>query len=95
MLAALNKSQRHGRKKMKISENWLSQLNQSQKIIFSILIPVGLLFLFIPIALEFGGSSYADGLQPFNLVRTWNVWLIYIVIVGYLEYKLFNQKKTE
>ena len=77
---------------MKQIELWISKLNQSQKMIFAIVIPVGLLVLFYPIANEFD-DSYSS--RPFRIEDTWWVWLIYVAIVGFVEYKLFEQKKEE
>lgn len=74
---------------MKEIEKWISKLNSQQKMIFAIVIPVGLLVLFYPIAGELDGNPY-DGSYPFRFEDTWWVWLIYIAIVGFVEYKLFE-----
>lgn len=73
---------------MKEIENWISKLNSQQKIIFAIVIPVGLFVLFYPIADSFDGGNWYS--KPFRFQDTWWVWLIYIGIVGYVEYKLFE-----
>jgi len=77
---------------MKEIEKWISKLNQSQKIIFAIVIPVGLLVLFYPIADNFDDTWRSE---PFRFEYTWWVWLIYVAIVGIIEFNLFEQKKVE
>jgi uncharacterized membrane protein len=72
---------------MKEIEKWISKLNSQQKIIFAIVVPVGLLVLFYPIADAFD-DTYRS--QPFRFEYTWWVWLIYVGIVGFIEYKLFE-----
>ena len=79
---------------MKKIEEWIAKLNQQQKIILGIVIPVGLLIIFYPIADEvaiFNAEGYYS--EPFSIEDTWLVWLIYVVIVGLMEFKLFENKK--
>jgi hypothetical protein len=73
---------------MKILEDWIKKLNPKQKIIFSIIIPIGLFILFYPIADNFDGRRFSS--YPFEFEETWKVWLIYTAVVAYLEYKLFD-----
>ncbi|MFW5871613.1 MAG: hypothetical protein ACOCUT_00755 [bacterium] len=54
-------------------EKWISKLNQSQKIIFAILIPLGLLVLFYPIADNYNHTRRSE---PFRFEYAWWVWLI-------------------
>lgn len=74
---------------MKKIENWIAKLNPQQKLIMGIVIPIGLLIVFYPIADEVAGH-YST---PFSFEDTWLVWLIYVVIVGFIEFKLFDNKK--
>lgn len=74
---------------MKKIEEWIAKLNQQQKIILGIVIPIGLLILFYPIADEFDGN-YSS--RPFDFEHTWYVWLIYVAIVGLIEFKMFEGK---
>lgn len=76
---------------MKKNEGWIAKLNQQQKIILGIVVPVGLLIIFYPIAAEFDGNPYYS--RPFKFEDTWLVWLIYVIIVGFIEFKLFENKK--
>lgn len=78
---------------MKVIEKWISKLNQSQKIISAIVIPLGLFLLFYRIADNFDDNLHYA--KPFRLQSTWGVWLIYVAIVGFVEVKLFEQKKEE
>jgi hypothetical protein len=76
---------------MKELEKWISKLNSQQKLIFAIVIPIGLFILFYPIADEFDNVFYS---RPFKFEETWWVWLIYVAIVGVIEFKLFEQKNN-
>jgi hypothetical protein len=75
---------------MKEIEKWISKLNPQQKIVFAIVIPIGLLILFYPIADAFDDTSSS---KPFRFEDTWWVWLIYVALVGFIEYKLFENKE--
>jgi sterol desaturase/sphingolipid hydroxylase (fatty acid hydroxylase superfamily) len=71
-------------------EKWINNLNSQQKLIFAFVIPIGLFILFYPIANEFDNTYYS---RPFKFEETWWVWLIYVTIVGFIEYKMFENKK--
>lgn len=75
---------------MKKIKEWIAKLNQQQKLILGILIPIGLLVIFHPIANVFDGTWRT---RPFDFEETWLVWLIYIGLVGLIEFKLFEDKK--
>ncbi len=79
---------------MKVIEKWIATLNKQQKIIIGIVLPVILLILSLTIA---DHVAQADGYypgHPFMFHVTWWVWLIYVGVVGFAEYKLFeNQEK--
>ena len=67
-------------------------MNSKQKIIFAILIPLILFFIFQKIAGQIGGHPglyYVE--EPFNFTKTWWVWIIFLIIVGYVESKLFKE----
>ena len=49
-----------------------------------------MLIIFYPIADQFDDTFKA---RPFDFEETWFVWLIYIGIVGFIEFKLFENKK--
>lgn len=74
---------------MKKIKEWIAKLNQQQKIILGIVIPIGLLIIFYPIADEVAGYYSA----PFDFEDTWLVWLIYVAIVGFIEFQLFENKE--
>ena len=77
---------------MKELEKWISKLNSQQKLIFAFVIPIGLFILFYPIANEFDNTILS---RPFKFEETWWVWLIYVAIVGVIEFKLFEQKNND
>lgn len=66
---------------------WFEKMNQKQKIILAIFIPIIILFFTLMIASIVGlGDS-------FNWGNTFYVWLIFLIIICIFEYKLFGDKK--
>ena len=65
------------------------KLITKQKTIFGIIIPLVLFFVALNFANEFG-SAYGDGIAAFDWNSTWFVWAIYVLLVVYLEYKIFT-----
>jgi hypothetical protein len=76
---------------MKKIEEIIKKLNSQQKLIFAIGLPVGLFILFMPVAYAADDNGVYSKL--FNFKDTWWVWLIYVCIVGLIEYKLFENKQ--
>lgn len=85
-------------------KKYLKRLNVQQKIIIAILLPIICFIIFIPIFDNFDGwdnkwhyESNGSGIwqpdlfEPFHFQNTWIIWLIYFVIVGVLEFKLFER----
>lgn len=70
-------------------EQLISKLNPNQKLIFAIVIPIALFILTMPIAGLFDGTWRSE---PFRFEFTWWVWLLYVCIVGFTEYKIFEDK---
>ena len=76
-------------------ENWVSKLSKQQKIVVAIAVPLLLLIITLPIAESvYFNSTYESG-QYFGLNVNWWVWLIFVAIVGVVEFKLFDQKKND
>jgi hypothetical protein len=71
-------------------EQLIAKLNPNQKLIFAIVIPIALFILTMPIAGSFTPSYPRP--YPFNFEYTWWVWLLYVCIVGFIEYKIFDDK---
>lgn len=69
---------------MKLLENLSKKLNQGQKLIVGIGVALVLLVITIAITDELGY------LGSFDWDDTWFVWVLFIAIVGYFEYKLFG-----
>lgn len=68
---------------------WFEKMNQKQKIILAIFIPIIILFFTLMIASIVGlGDS-------FNWGNTFYVWLIFLIIICIFEYKLFADKKKK
>ncbi len=65
-------------------ENIISKVNLNQKVIIGI--SVGLIFFIITYAIA---QNLAWG-RAFYFGKTWFVWIIFVTIVGYFEYKLFS-----
>ena len=59
--------------------------NQIQKFILGIFIPI-ILFIIAHTIL----TNYMFFIYPFQLSYTWKIWLAYLIIVGYIEYKIFS-----
>ena len=73
-------------------ENWISKLNKQQKLIIAVVFPVVLFIIAITIADNVAQSNnYYPG-NPFKFHVTWWVWLIFVVSVGAIEYKLFGRE---
>lgn len=75
---------------MKFIENLGKKLNSTQKLIVAISVPSVLLVITLAIADDIGGYG-----GPFDIEDTWLVWVIYLTVVGYFEFKLFSQTKSE
>lgn len=73
-------------------EQLISQLNAKQKLIFAIAVPLALFIVAVTIADAFDHDYFNS--EPFNFKYTWWVWLVYICIVGFLEYKIFDDKSN-
>jgi hypothetical protein len=67
---------------------WFNKINQKQKIILAIFIPIIILFFILSITSSLG---FRD--DPFDWEKTWYVWMIYVIYCCIFEYKLFADKK--
>ena len=76
---------------MKALEKWISKLNQQQKLIAAISLPLILFFLNVKIAGVYGENRFGQDM-PFNFDDTWWIWLVFTIVLGFLEYKLFEKK---
>ena len=72
------------------------KLNQGQKIIVAIIVPAILFVITVGIASKIS-SSHCDRFakricksEPFNMVDTWYIWVFFLLIIGFFEYKLFS-----
>jgi len=65
------------------------KLATKQKTIFGIIVPLVLFFIALNFANEIG-STYGRGIAAFDWQSTWFVWAIYVLLVVYLEYKIFT-----
>jgi len=79
---------------MKGLEKWISKLNKQQRLIAAIGFPAILFLLTVKIAGAIGENFIGEA-QPFNFDDTWWVWLIFVLVVAFLEYKLFENKEAE
>ena len=79
---------------MKELEKWISKLNKQQKLIAAISFPSIMFLLIVKIAGAIGENFIGEA-KPFNFNETWWVWLIFVIIVGFLEYKLFDNRESE
>ena len=79
---------------MRELEKWISKLNKQQRIIAAIGLPAILFLLNVKIAGAIGENFIGEA-QPFNFDETWLVWLIFVLVVAFFEYKLFENKEAE
>ena len=70
-------------------KNWRENLNQTQKLILAIAIPVILLLISWVIADSCGYGK----IRALDMDYTWGVWFFYLLIVGIFEFILFSDKK--
>ena len=70
-------------------EKWFEKMNQKQKIILGIFIPIIISFFTLMIAIIMGFGN------PFNWGSNFYVWLIFLIFICIFEYKLFADKKEK
>lgn len=85
---------------MKKINNFLSGLNQKQRLVIAIMFPIIVIMVAIPFANDSSLASIAfedvdSEIDPFDLSVTWNVWLIAFLIIGFVEFKLFGDTKDK
>jgi len=77
------------------------KLNQSQKVIVGIVVAAIFFVITIAIAhkvsfscgvLAGGGSGCRGG--AFYMSKTWYIWVIFLLLIGYFEIKLFGKQKN-
>ena len=68
----------------------IKKINQNQKIILAIFIPIIILFFALMIASSLGARN-----NPFDLINTGYVWITYAIFCCIFEYKLFADKKNK
>jgi len=76
-------------------------MNKIQKIILAVILPA--ICFFITVGVGFSGildTEYADSISryfhrynPFDLKDSWWLWIIYLIIIGITEFKIFRNKK--
>jgi hypothetical protein len=71
-------------------QRWFKKINQNQKIILAIFIPIIVLFFALMIASSLGARN-----NPFDLINTGYVWITYAIFCCIFEYKLFADKKKK
>ena len=67
-------------------------MNKNQRIIIAICVPLALFLISWLIADK--ALPWASTIDPWEIDRTWYVWLTYIVVVGFIEFMLFADKKN-
>lgn len=76
-------------------EKWITKLNSQQKLIIAIGLPAVLFFITLKIAGTIGKPYSHSKDKPFNFDETWWIWLLFVVVVGLFEYKLFENKTNK
>jgi hypothetical protein len=71
-------------------KNWKEKLTIQQRFILSIIVPIVIFFISFPIMTKISGR---EGIWYFE--RTWLVWLIYISMIGLIEYQFWGRNKTK
>jgi len=78
---------------MEFLDNLIKKLNPTQKIIVGVFGALILLILCISIADAQGYSR--SGVNAFDWEDTWYIWVIFLSLIGYFEYKLFQDSTDE
>jgi len=78
-------------------------MNKKQKLVLAIFVPIIIFFIALIIANSVGVTyvykrgaipSTSHTHDPFDLEKTWYVWMFYFILCGIFEYKLFADKKA-
>lgn len=78
-----------------IAKKWISKLNKQQKNVVAISVPLILLIITLRIAESvYYYSMYETG-HYFGITVNWWVWLLFVALVGIIEYKLFEHPKEK
>ena len=77
---------------MKELEKLIAKLSKQQKLLAAIGLPLILFLVNVKIAGAIG-ENFIGQAQPFNFDATWWIWLIFVAIIGFIEYKLFENKE--
>ena len=80
-------------------------MNKKQRLVLAIFVPIVIFFIALTVANYAGVTVTYHGLRkpplpiitknynPFDLEKTWYVWLLFSIFVCIFEYKLFGNKK--
>ncbi len=77
-------------------------MNKNQRLILAIFVPIIVFFITLMIANSVGVTSvynrgtkpmFSHTYNPFDLEKTWYVWLLFLIFCCIFEYKLFADKK--
>ena len=61
------------------------KMNKKGRLVWAILMPIISFFIALWIATKYGHN-------PFDLEKTWYVWMLYLIFCCIFEYKLFGDK---
>ncbi len=87
-------------------EQFIAKLNSNQKLILAITTPIFLFIVFVALAksvyswknfdpdsLHWQYYNFSEKFNTaFNFSYSWWIWLIYVAIIGFIEYKIFEDK---
>ena len=79
-------------------DRFLLKLNSQQKIILSIAVPLILFFIILKIAGIVGQTNnfFSPPIEhPFAFQKTWWVWVLFILLTTYFEYKFFEKGRID
>jgi len=72
---------------MKSLDAFSKNLNKKQRVIVGIAVPLIIFVITLAIANKIGGRF---GGHPFAIEDTWYIWVIFISIIGYFEFKIWG-----
>ena len=79
---------------MKEIEKLISKLTKQQILFAAVGLPIILFLITVKVAGNIGENFIGEA-RPYNFDATWWVWLLFVILVGFIEYKLFENKEDK
>jgi len=76
---------------MEVIDKLIAKLTKQQILFAAVGLPIILFLITVKIAGNIGENFIGEA-RPYNFDDTWWVWLVFVLVVGFIEYKLFENK---